>query len=78
MTIFFALFSLLFFRKINTLSSRYPFLTEMLERSSQRFFAFPTAIKMGRAIFAPLRFLLFQKKHDKNSSQGHDPSRTHD
>ncbi|MDO4873683.1 MAG: hypothetical protein Q4A35_00595 [Candidatus Gracilibacteria bacterium] len=49
----------------------FPFLEEMLEKGPARFFAFPTAIRLGRAIFSPILFLFSQKnassKNDKNS-----------
>ena len=71
----FWIFSLLFFWKINTmqqnLDKNFPFLEEMLEKWPARFFAFPTAIRLGRAIFSPILFLFSQKnvssKNDKNS-----------
>ncbi len=65
--VFFALGSLLFFKKINTIEKKYPFLEEMLEKWPKRFEEYPTGIKIGRALFHPILFLFSHKKsHDKN------------
>lgn len=52
---------------MNTIPKDYPFLSEMIEKWPEKFYRFPTAIRLGRALFAPILFLLSQKKHDKNS-----------
>jgi len=67
-TVFFAIAALLFFRKIDTIQTSYPFLEEMTEKGPDRFNAHPTGIKLGRAVFHPILFLFSQKKsHDKKS-----------
>lgn len=64
-----AIFSLLFFQKINTIEKNpeknFPFLTEIFEKWPKRFFAFPTAIRLGRAFFAPIVYLFSQKNNKK-------------
>ncbi|PID83727.1 hypothetical protein CSB09_04645 [Candidatus Gracilibacteria bacterium] len=63
-----ALKSLVFFKKMHSIDSKFAFLETIFEHGPKSFRDKPTGIKLGRSIFVPFLYLLSKTK-DESTSQ---------